>query len=149
MWGFLHVLLVCQCGQVKEGDWECSLGILQVLQRWHKNPASMETAEGLLELLVWEGVRWDLGCWEWDPEPLSFSVCDPVSPSSDFSPGPSSPLSSALLVLFWPWSPCILTFTAALQSVFLCHPDIFLLPLLYCCPVHLPINKPYHVIFLL
>ena len=44
----LHVDLVHQCEQVKEGDWECSLGILQVLQRWHKRPASMGDSRGVV-----------------------------------------------------------------------------------------------------
>ena len=74
-------LSACRPGLSKWADgesvWECSLGILQMLQRWHKRPASMGDSRGDVLALSMGGEKArhrDLGCWESDPEPLSFSV---------------------------------------------------------------------------
>ena len=55
--------------------WESSLGILQVLQRWHKRPTSMGKSRKDVGASDMGGVSWEHGCWESDPEPLNFSVC--------------------------------------------------------------------------
>ena len=64
-----------QTWSVKMSRWECSLGILQVLQRWHKRCTSMGKSREDVGASDMGWVSWDLGCWESDPETLTFSVC--------------------------------------------------------------------------